>query len=377
MPAVPVGRHWVHSWGCRMTANRDRCLSVDDFNYDLPECLIAQAPLTDRHCSRLMVLDRSDGHIEHHTFIELPSLLRRGDLLVVNDTKVIPAKFFCTRPSGGRIEGLFLRQEQLGRWEVLLKGAGRCKAGETLALTGAPQVHLKLVNNRTQGNWLVEVDPPREAVEVLELAGYTPLPPYIHRPKSANNQADRMRYQTVYASMPGAVAAPTAGLHFTDSLLAAVKQAGIDVACLTLHVGLGTFLPVKTPYIAAHKMHSEWYSLPAPTADKLNATREAGGRIVAVGTTCARVLETLATSGGKFAPASGWTDIFIYPPCRFREVDALITNFHLPKSTLLMLAAAFCTPGRTDGLEMMMRAYKEAINNKYRFYSYGDAMLIR
>ena len=419
-------------------------LSAQSFDYVLDERRIAQEPLARRDLSRLMVLSRSDGAIRHQTFGDLPRLLRPGDLLVLNDTSVIPAKFFARRASGGRIEGLFLRQEgdadilsacgegilpasspfpavssssltkqqqqkqkqdagkmpathadkmsasRAGTWLALLKNAQKCRIGERLQLEGSPDVRLELTENLGQGQYRLAVHPPMPAEAILDQAGLTPLPPYIHRSAAApQGQADRNRYQTVYASVPGAVAAPTAGLHFTPALLEDLAARNIQTTRLTLHVGMGTFLPVKCDDLQTHKMHSEWYDLSAGAAEAINRSRREGRRIVAVGTTSVRVLETVARQTAAWRPPTtkgtpadlvaaghGWTDIFLYPPCRFLAVDALITNFHLPKSTLLMLVAAFCSPGTTGGVNMILQAYQEAIRREYRFYSYGDAMLI-
>lgn len=373
-------------------------VTASDFNYELDERLIAQQPLARRDESRLMRLDRAAGLRSHHRFRELCDLLRPGDLLVLNDTRVIPARFFCRRDSGGRIEGLFLREPSAGQWEVLLKGANRCKAGESLLLlpqnppasaaqgpsslptrqTPSSQVRLALSENCGQGRWLVHALPALPAVEILDRCGQPPLPPYIVRKQaapSASDNADRERYQTVFARCAGAVAAPTAGLHFTPELLQQLALRGIQRAAVTLHVGLGTFAPVKVEDLATHPMHREWYDLPAATASAVNAARAEGRRVVAVGTTAVRVLESAARSGGV-RPTSGWTDLFLYPPAEFHAVDALITNFHLPRSTLLMLVAAFCSPGRSEGLAAILAVYAEAQAAGYRFYSYGDAMLI-
>jgi S-adenosylmethionine:tRNA ribosyltransferase-isomerase len=390
-------------------------LRASDFDYPLDADLIAQQPAARRDDSRLMVLSRATGQAALHSFADLPNLLRLGDLLVVNNTRVSPARFFCRRSTGGKLEGLFLREQRPGEpglggqqdgrsgWLVLLKGAHRCQAGERLSLVGAPGVEIELVDNRGQGEWLVRPTPDGPAAEILAHAGQTPLPPYIRRtggggflagpaarasvdvaqpseepaaPAPADFLVDRDRYQTVYASADGAVAAPTAGLHFTPEILATLAERGIAAAAVTLHVGLGTFLPVKVEDLAAHRMHSEWYELPPATAAAINAARGEGRRIVAVGTTSVRVLETAAGADGFVEPGSGWTDIFIYPPARFRSVDALITNFHLPKSTLLMLVSAFCSPGATGGIEMIRQAYARAAAERFRFFSYGDAMLI-
>jgi len=371
-------------------------LCSGDFEYPLDPGLIAQAPLADRDQSRLMVLDRAcwatrgcGALVKHQTFLDLPDLLRPGDLLVLNDTRVIPAKFHCRRQSGRRIEGLFLKEPRRGRWQVLLKNAGRCKAGEVLALTGPENVSLELLVDLGGGKWELGVLADESAStanetqsplarEVLERWGQTPLPPYIRRvgPPSRRDQADRQRYQTVYAAKPGAVAAPTAGLHFTENLLDELASRDILTAWVTLHVGLGTFAPVRHEKLTDHAMHAEWYDLPAATAGALNRARAEKRRVVAVGTTSVRVLETAGRGGRTFRQVSGWTDLFLFPPAQFHAVDALITNFHLPRSTLLMLVAAFCCPGTTDGLEMILAAYAQASRQGYRFYSYGDAMLI-
>ncbi len=359
-------------------------LTIADFDYFLDPQMIAQRPLERRDRSRLMVLNRDSGRASNHIFTELPTLLRKGDLLVLNDTRVIPAKFTCRRPTGAKLEGLFLREDQPGNWEILLNGAGRCRPGERLVLVGGGDIRLELLANLGRGRWRVAVRPVASVQEVLQQAGLIPLPPYIRRPGVMSDPEDRQRYQTVYAETPGAVAAPTAGLHFTDELLADLAEAGIETARVTLHVGLGTFAPVKCENLAEHKMHTEWYELSAAAAEKLDAARQAGRRIVAVGTTSLRVLETVGAERFQraqsrrdlFAPASGWTDLFVYPPADFRAVDAMITNFHLPRSTLLMLVAAFCSPGRTDGVKMILDAYATAQQMEYRFYSYGDAMLI-
>ena len=346
-------------------------LRISDFDYPLDPERIAQRPPERRDVSRLMVLQRRDRTRAHHVFRDLPELLRPGDLLVLNDTRVIPARFFCRRATGGKIEGLFLREPGPGRWDVLLKNAGRCGEGEVLALAGAePAVALELLSRGGEGTWLVGVRPPLPAEVTMRLRHYPD-----DRPSDSEGE-DRRRYQTVYAARDGAVAAPTAGLHFTRPILDDLAARGIDAVRVTLHVGLGTFAPVKVEDLAEHVMHREWYELPAAGASDLNAARAAGRRIVAVGTTSVRVLETAVDEAGLFTPRSGWTDLFLYPPAAFHAVDAMITNFHLPRSTLLMLVAAFCSPGRSDGLAMILDAYDEAVRREYRFYSYGDAMLI-
>ena len=350
-------------------------LSVPDFDYHLPPGLIAQTPAEPRDSSRLMVLQRGTGRRSHRVFSELPSILREGDLLVVNDTRVIPARFDCVRPSGRPVEALFLRELAPGRWEVMLKGATRCKAGESLSVRGQRDARMTLAERLGQGVWRVEVAPPRPATELLERVGRTPLPPYIRRGKSVADAPDRSAYQTIYAARPGAVAAPTAGLHFTAAVMDALRGRGVELAAVTLHVGLGTFAPVRAEDPRAHVMHSEWYELGAPAAGAIARAGSEGRRVVAVGTTAVRVLEAVAAAG-PIAPRSGWTDLFLYPPAEFRVVDALVTNFHLPRSTLVMLVAAFCAPQSTDGVRLILDAYADAVARKYRFYSYGDAMLI-
>ena len=352
-------------------------LKTSDFDFFLDESLIAQRPTQRRDQARLMVVTRGDGRIAHHRFGDLGHLLRGDDLLVVNDTRVIPAKFVCRRDSGGKIEGLFCREHTPGRWEVMLRNARRCKVGEELALDGWADLTLALAENLGNGRWMLDLHPPAGAEEVLARAGTTPLPPYIRRDgPGGDDEEDRRRYQSVYALVPGAVAAPTAGLHFTGELLEALSARGVRRAAVTLHVGPGTFMPVTSADPGAHRMHSEWYELSGETAAAVNAARGAGRRIVAVGTTTLRLLETAAGLGMPLSPCTGQTDIFIYPPAEFGVVDALITNFHLPRSTLLMLVSAFCSPGAMGGVETILSAYRCAAEQGYRFYSYGDAMLI-
>ncbi len=352
--------------------------TIHDFDYPLEQDRIAQTPLEERDQSRLMRLNRTGGRIEHHRFCELPDLLCEGDLLVLNDTQVVPAKFACRRHTGGKVDGLFLRETEMARWKVLLRNAGRCKPGERLTLLGCDGVELELLADCGQGKWQVAVTPPAGAMEVLQQAGATPLPPYIRRTDRTQDPQDRKRYQTVYAARPGAVAAPTAGLHFTEELFARLAEKNIETARVTLHVALGTFAPIKSEDFTQHKMHSEWYELPEATAATLQAAKAQGRRIVAVGTTSVRVLESAvrANPGRQLRAVSGWTELFLYPPAEFHAVDAMITNFHLPKSTLLMLVSAFCSPGKLGGREMILDAYAEARRMEYRFFSYGDAMLI-
>ncbi len=351
-------------------------LRLGDFDYPLEAERIAQAPLPDRGASRLMHLRRRDGCLFHRRFGDIQRLLTPGDVLVLNDTRVVPARLSARRATGGRIDGLFCRELAPGRWEVLLRGAGRCREGERLMAAADPPVAIELQRSLGEGRYEVAVSPPAPAAELLERIGAAPLPPYIRRPGTLADREDRRRYQTVYAEQPGAIAAPTAGLHFTEDLLARLPAEGVQIVRVTLHVGLGTFAPVTGEDLSAHRMHREWYDLPAETAAAVAAARREGRRVVAVGTTSVRVLETAARAGEPVGARSGWTDLFIYPPADFRVVGALVTNFHLPRSTLLMLTAAFCDPGGTGGVPVILGAYAEARRLKYRFYSYGDAMFI-
>lgn len=338
----------------------------DQFNYDLPEELIAQHPLPERRASRLLCLDRQNGDIDHRQFADLPGLLEPGDLLVFNDTRVIPARLFAQKPSGGRVEILLERLLPGDRCLAQLRVSKKPAIGMKLLLDGggelevlgreAPFFELRMCGGRL--------------VDVLEAQGHMPLPPYIDRDDQA---MDRERYQTVYASQPGAVAAPTAGLHFDDELLSAIDARGIERAFVTLHVGAGTFQPVRAENIEDHQMHAEYLEVSQAVCDAIAQTRARGGRIVAVGTTCVRSLETAAAesgSAGELQPFAGDSRLFIYPGYEFRVVDALITNFHLPESTLLMLVSALASR------DSIMAAYAAAVAERYRFFSYGDAMLI-
>jgi S-adenosylmethionine:tRNA ribosyltransferase-isomerase len=345
------------------------------FNYDLPAELIAQHPAPLRSASRMLVLDRVASRWTDAAFSGIGSWLCAGDCLVLNNTRVIPARFFAKRGTGARIEGLFLEEKALGHWMVMLKNAARLRLREEILLMGRDTSDFctaKAAESLGEGQWLLEVDYPLPAFEVLEEIGTPPLPPYIKRDKPQENQhieKDMERYQTVYASEPGAVAAPTAGLHFTTELLESLKKAGIGVVYLTLHVGAGTFKPVVAELLRDHVMHSEQYSLDEDNAEIINNAKESGGRVVAVGTTTVRTLESVA-HGNRVMAAAGATDIFITPGYHFKMTDAMVTNFHLPKSTLIALVAAFA------GLDFTMAAYRHAVEEKYRFYSYGDAMLI-
>jgi S-adenosylmethionine:tRNA ribosyltransferase-isomerase len=341
------------------------------FDYELPPDLIAQEPAGERDQSRLLVLRREGGDLRHRHFFDLPELLTPGDLLVLNDTRVLPARLLGRRArTGGRWEGLFLRQLPDGTWEMLCQTRGRLVEGEIIAVEPGP-LEMELLHKTAEGHWLARPRLPKgegaSPAAILERSGQVPLPPYIR--KGHAEAADRDRYQTVFAREPGAVAAPTAGLHFTPRLLDRLRERGIATTTVTLHVGLGTFQPIQADDYRRHTMHSEWCRITPEAADALAACRARGGRIVAVGTTAVRVLETVA-AGGALCAWSGETSLYIYPPYRFRAVDALVTNFHLPRSTLLLLVSAL------TGRDLLRRAYETAVAERYRFFSYGDAMLI-
>jgi S-adenosylmethionine:tRNA ribosyltransferase-isomerase len=335
-------------------------------DYELPPHLIAQEPAPRRDESRLMVIRKSTGQIEHRIFRDLPELLAPGDLLVVNDSRVLPARLIGRRTkTGGRWEGLYLHSTPDGDWEMLTQTRGKPEAGETIAIDGTP-LELTLTG-RSDGHWLARPNLPGSPAELLHAHGRMPLPPYIR--KGVDVASDKERYQTVYAQADGSVAAPTAGLHFTPELFDRLAAAGIERTQVTLHVGLGTFEPMKTDDPARHQMHAEYGIVDASTVAAIHACHARGNRVVSVGTTATRALESAARSGA-LEPWSGLTDIFIHPPYRFRAIDALITNFHLPKTTLLLLVGALA------GEDLMRRAYAEAIRREYRFFSYGDACLI-
>jgi S-adenosylmethionine:tRNA ribosyltransferase-isomerase len=345
-------------------------LRIDDFDYELPPDLIAQEPLLDRAASRLMVLDRGSGNIHHRVFRELPDLLRPGDLLVANDSRVIPARLLGHRETGGRVEILILRPEADGRWRALAKPVRRLTIGERLVIPareghGVADAHVVLREKLGDGQVLVEID--EELSQHLEGYGHVPLPPYI-----THHLDDEERYQTVYAHNRGSAAAPTAGLHFTDEVLAELDERGIERAYVTLHVGLDTFRPVAEEYAEDHEIHSEWCSVPEATWEKIVRTKERGGRIVAVGTTSARTLESLGqrVTRGEPGPFDAFTRIYITPGYNWTMVDVLLTNFHLPKSTLLLMISSLA------GRENVLAAYHQAIAERYRFFSFGDAMLI-
>lgn len=348
-------------------------MKTDLLDYDLPEHLIAQTPPAQRVQSRLLVLERATGRLTDSQFSNLPTYLRAGDCLVINDTKVLPARFYLQKTTGARLEGLYLGVCADGCWQVMLKNARRVKPGQTvflLARDGQPFACGQLQSKQADGTAIMAVDSPLSAHQILEQIGYAPLPPYIQRgPDDQRISDDLLRYQTVYARQYGAVAAPTAGLHFDQALLEKIQQMGVYLAAITLHVGLGTFKPIESQTVEQHTMHSEWYSVSPAAAETINRAIAGGGRVIAVGTTSVRTLETVA-NGRMVQAGCGTTGLFITPGFPFQIVDAMITNFHLPRSTLLALVAAFA------GLETIKRAYQHAIEKQYRFYSYGDAMLI-
>ncbi len=340
-------------------------MKTHDFWYDLPEKLIAQTPLEQRDGSRLMVLDRDTGAVAHRHFYDIVDYLNPGDCLVMNDSRVLPARLLGHRPTGGAVEVLLLRDLGEKRWECLCKPGRKMQEGQEV-IFGDGELTAVVRQVREDGNRVVEFHFEGIFLEVLERLGKMPLPPYI----KAELQ-DQERYQTVYSREVGSAAAPTAGLHFTNALLEKVRAKGVSTAFVTLHVGLGTFRPVKAEEIDQHHMHSELCLMSKETADILNETKRRGGRVICVGTTSCRTLESLVNEDGTFEAKSKWTDIFIYPGYRFKAMDALITNFHLPESTLVMLVSAFA------GRENVLAAYEEAVREKYRFFSFGDAMLIQ
>ncbi len=341
-------------------------MKTSDFYYDLPQELIAQDPLPDRSSSRLMVLDRQTGQIQHRIFRDVLEYLDPGDCLVINDTRVIPARLYGVKEeTGAGIEVLLLRRLQGDVWETLVKPGRKARKGVRIDF-GDGLLKGEVVDVVDEGNRLIHFEYEGIFEEILDQLGEMPLPPYIkHKLK------DKNRYQTVYAVHDGSAAAPTAGLHFTPELLRQIEDKGVQIARITLHVGLGTFRPVKVDNIQDHHMHSEYYQVSQEAADKINAAKAAGRRVVAVGTTSTRTLESVAGEDGMMKAAGGWTSIFIYPGYRFKCVDALITNFHLPESTLVMLVSAFA------GREHILNAYRIAVENRYRFFSFGDAMLIQ
>jgi len=340
-------------------------MNVKDYDYDLPEELIAQDPLEDRSSSRLMVLDRQTGDVEHRHFTDILEYLHPGDCLVINNTKVIPARLFGVKEdTQAKIEVLLLKRKENDIWETLVKPGKKAKPGTKLVF-GDGLLTAEVVDGVEEGNRLIQFHYDGIFEEILDQLGQMPLPPYI-----THQLKDKNRYQTVYAKYDGSAAAPTAGLHFTKELLQKVKDMGVDIAEVTLHVGLGTFRPVKVENVLDHHMHSEFYMVSQEAADKINRAKESGHRVIAVGTTSTRTLEAAADENGRLHETSGWTEIFIYPGYQFKVIDALITNFHLPQSTLVMLVSALA------GREHVLHAYEIAVKERYRFFSFGDAMLI-
>ena len=341
-------------------------MKVSDFYFDLPEELIAQCPLEKRDASRLMVLDKETGEIEHKKFHDILEYLKEGDTLVLNNTRVLPARLIGEKEeTGGKIEFLLLKRIEGDKWECLAKPGRKAKVG-TVFTFGEGKLKAIVREIGEEGNRIIEFMYYGIFEQVLDELGQMPLPPYIHE-----KLEDKERYQTVYSKEKGSAAAPTAGLHFTEELLEEIKAKGINIAYLTLHVGLGTFRPVKVDDINNHVMHSEYYHLDKENADIINKTKELGNRVIAVGTTSTRTLETIGDENGRVREQSGWTDIFIYPGYKFKIVDNLITNFHLPESTLIMLVSTLA------GQENIMNAYNTAVKEKYRFFSFGDSMFIK
>ncbi len=340
-------------------------MDVKDFYYDLPEELIAQDPLEDRSGSRLMVLDKTTGEVEHKIFKDIIDYLKPGDCLVLNNTRVIPARLYGAKEgTDAKIEILILKRREKDVWETLVKPGKKCKIG-TRIIFGEGLLTGEIIDIVEEGNRLIRFEYEGIFEEILDKLGQMPLPPYI-----THQLKDKNRYQTVYAKYDGSAAAPTAGLHFTPELLQKVRDKGVEIAEVTLHVGLGTFRPVKEADVLKHHMHSEFYQITQPEADKINRAKREGHRIISVGTTSTRTLESAADENGFLTEKSGWTEIFIYPGYRFKVIDALITNFHLPESTLVMLVSALA------GREHVLNAYRIAVEEKYRFFSFGDCMLI-
>ena len=341
-------------------------LKKSDFYFELPQELIAQDPLEDRSSSRLLVLDKESGAVSHHVFREITDYLNPGDCLVLNNTKVIPARLLGEREgTGAHVEVLLLKRHQADVWETLVKPGKKCRPGTRLVF-GDGLLRAEVLETVEEGNRLIRFEYEGIWEEVLDRLGEMPLPPYI-----THKLQDKNRYQTVYAKYEGSAAAPTAGLHFTKELLSEIENKGVRIAYVTLHVGLGTFRPVKEENVLEHHMHSEFYQVSQEAADCINSTKQKGGRVICVGTTSCRTIESAANENGIVIPGSGDTEIFIYPGYRFKVLDALITNFHLPESTLVMLVSALA------GREKVLAAYEEAIREKYRFFSFGDAMFIK
>ena len=341
-------------------------MKTSDFYYELPQELIAQDPLEDRSASRLMVLDRKTGEVQHHVFRDIVDYLSPGDCLVINDTKVIPARLIGAKEeTGAKIEVLLLKRGADDVWETLVKPGRKARPGTRISF-GDGLLTGEVVDIVDEGNRLIHFEYEGIFEEILDRLGQMPLPPYI-----THQLKDKDRYNTVYAEHSGSAAAPTAGLHFTPGLLKEIEKKGVDIARVTLHVGLGTFRPVKVDDVEHHHMHSEFYMIGEEAAGKINRAKEEGGRVICVGTTSCRTVESAADENGRLKPCSGWTDIFIYPGYRFKVLDCLITNFHLPESTLIMLVSALA------GKEHVLSAYEEAVREGYRFFSFGDAMFIK
>lgn len=339
-------------------------MKVEDFDYQLPEELIAQDPIEPRDASRLLIMDKQTGALRHSVFNKLGQELRRGDMLVINDTKVLPARLFATKESGAGIELLLLKQVELNLWQCLVRPGRKALPGVKLHFA-LPELTAEVEDFSDEGTRLIRFKPQGDFFAILDKLGTMPLPPYIKKPLQ-----DQDRYQPIYARERGSAAAPTAGLHFTPQLMEALAAQGVLFTKIMLHVGLGTFRPVKADTVEGHTMHSEFYRVSSEAAEAINAARAAGGRIIAVGTTAVRTLETVADEDGTMKAEEGWTQKYIYPGYQFKIVDGMITNFHLPKSTLIMLVSAM------GGRENVLHAYQTAIEEKYRFYSFGDAMMI-
>lgn len=340
-------------------------MKTSDFYFDLPEELIAQTPLKDREKSRLLVLDKNNGDIQHKNFYDVIDYLNEGDLLVLNNTRVIPARLLGKRENtGGKVEFLLLNNIEGDNWETLVKPGKKAKIGDVIEF-GEGILKAEIIDIKEGGTRIVKFIYKGIFNEILDKLGEMPLPPYI-----TEKLDDRERYQTVYSKVEGSAAAPTAGLHFTEDLLEKIKNKGVKIAYITLHVGLGTFRPVKVDDVEGHNMHSEFYEVSKETAELINSVKQSGKKVISVGTTSTRTLESVSDDDGKIKESKGWTDIFIYPGYKFKAIDGLITNFHLPESTLVMLVSALA------GKENILNAYEEAIKEKYRFFSFGDAMII-
>ena len=341
-------------------------MKIEEFDYHLPACLIAQYPSPRRGETSLMILHRRTGEIDHRSFQEIAQYLNPGDLLVMNNTRVLPARLIGKKETGGKVEMLLIPSWNgaKGEWEALIKGSGKIKRGVRVQFERGLEGEVLEVKG---GKGKLRFTSQADVMDILQKIGHIPLPPYIKR---EDEPSDRERYQTVFAERDGSIAAPTAGLHFTHSLLRSLKENGVCTATITLHIGIGTFTPVKTPAIKDHQMEAEWIEISEETAKEIEETKTRGGKVIAVGTTTTRALESFSDGNGGVRPGKGMTSLFIYPPYRFRVIDGLVTNFHLPQSTLIMLVSAFV------GRDLLMEVYQEAIDRKYRFYSYGDAMLI-